>query len=119
MGSHGQVGAQQRTACSMHSVMSLVHKAHSATLAPAWLFLLCCRVASTAWPVSPARELGCTELTVSHVLCSHCLPCAGGASNSKWANEFVNDAEGAAYADWEDLYAKNAAVSHVLLLGTL
>jgi hypothetical protein len=44
--------------------------------------------------------------------------CAGGASNSEWANEFVNDAEGAAYADWEDLYAKNAAVSG-LLLGAL
>jgi hypothetical protein len=38
----------------------------------------------------------------------------GGASNSEWANEFVNDAEGAAYADWEDLYAKNSAVSKLL-----
>jgi hypothetical protein len=36
---------------------------------------------------------------------------AGGAGSSAWANEFINDAEGAAYADWEDLYAKNAAVS--------
>ncbi|WIA12458.1 hypothetical protein OEZ85_012493 [Tetradesmus obliquus] len=35
----------------------------------------------------------------------------GGAGSAAWANEFVNDAEGAAYADWEDLYAKNAAAS--------
>eukprot|EP00883_Tetradesmus_obliquus_P013392 jgi/Sobl393_1/6343/SZX78416.1 len=35
----------------------------------------------------------------------------GGAGSAAWANEFVNDAEGAAYADWEDLYAKNAAAA--------
>jgi hypothetical protein len=45
------------------------------------------------------------------VLCLCALLRAGGAGSAAWANEFVNDAEGAAYADWEDLYAKNSAVS--------
>lgn len=48
----------------------------------------------------------------------HALPFPGGASNSAWANEFINDAEDNAYADWEALYAKNSVVSTRIVDGT-